>query len=158
MVGHLIVSERLALPYTGADHPAEAAKRLFRDHRQVAGVTCGAAGCWVASGPDAVYHQPAYPVEVVDTTGCGDVFHGAYAMGLATGMPLHERIQFAAATAALKATQVGIEGVPGRGAVLVFLADMCIISSCPSVLFAGIRFITLFLIQPGDMNRGLQNV
>ena len=45
-------------------------------------VTCGEDGCWFhAQGWLLPRHHPAFKVEVVDTTGCGDVFHGAYALG-----------------------------------------------------------------------------
>ncbi len=69
-----------------------------------------------------IRHLPAFPVEVVDTTGCGDVFHGAYAAGLAEGMNLPDRVRLAAAAAALKATQSGGQtGIPTRDAVDTFL-------------------------------------
>jgi sugar/nucleoside kinase (ribokinase family) len=54
-------------------------------------------------------------VTVVDTTGCGDVFHGAYAAGLSRGLALPERIRFASAAAALKARgRGGQAGIPTR--------------------------------------------
>jgi len=72
------------------------------------------------SRPD---YQPAYRVQVMDTTGCGDVFHGAYASALVRGLELPERIRFASAAAALKATQPGGQaGIPSRAAVEEFLA------------------------------------
>jgi len=72
-------------------------------------VTCGAKGCYyvTSENPAAPRHQPAFKVQAVDTTGCGDVFHGAYAAALARGMSAPDRIRFAAAAAALKATQSG---------------------------------------------------
>lgn len=58
-------------------------------------------------------HQPAFPVEVIDTTGCGDVFHGAYAAALAWGDSLPKRVVLASATAAIKATRRGGQtGIP----------------------------------------------
>jgi len=86
-------------------------------------VTCGADGCWyLEPGSATPRHQPAFTVKVVDTTGCGDVFHGAYATGLARGMPVAERIRFAAAAAALKATQTGGQaGIPSLAEVQSFL-------------------------------------
>ena len=74
--------------------------------------------------PRTPRHQPAYRVEVVDTTGCGDVFHGAYAAGLAQGVGTAERVRLATATAALKATRHGGQaGIPSRAAVEAFLAQ-----------------------------------
>jgi sulfofructose kinase len=62
-------------------------------------------------------------VRAVDTTGCGDVFHGAYAAALARGDELGQRIRFAAAAAALKATRPGGQaGIPTRAAVGAFLS------------------------------------
>jgi sulfofructose kinase len=63
-------------------------------------------------------------VQAVDTTGCGDVFHGAYASGLARNMDLPDLLRLAAAAAALKATQRGGQaGVPRRAAVEAFLRE-----------------------------------
>jgi sulfofructose kinase len=63
-------------------------------------------------------------VETVDTNGCGDVFHGCYAAGLCEGTPIAERVRFAAAVAAMKATQRGgQQGIPKRPDVQRFLAD-----------------------------------
>ena len=66
---------------------------------------------------------PAPRVAARDTTGCGDVFHGAYAMALARGMNLVDRLRWASATAALKATQHGGQaGIPDAAEVKRFLA------------------------------------
>jgi ribokinase len=124
LADHVIVSADFALRLTGAPHPAEALGRLWATGRAVVVVTDGAAGCWFQEGPNAnPCHQPAYGVKVVDTTGCGDVFHGAYASGLARGLALAERVRLAAATAALKATAPGGQtGIPNLATVERFLA------------------------------------
>jgi len=86
-------------------------------------VTCGAEGSWwIGEGVQAPVHQPAFAVEVVDTTGCGDVFHGAYAAAWVRGLPLGERVRVASAAAALKATQPGGQtGSPRWDEVQAFL-------------------------------------
>jgi sulfofructose kinase len=86
-------------------------------------VTCGEEGCWYTSDGIAVRHLPAFAVETVDPTGCGDVFHGAYAALLARGIPLEERLRAASAAAALKAGQPGAQaGAPTWPEVTAFLA------------------------------------
>lgn len=120
---HLIVSERFAAQLAGAADPACAALALLRPEKQVVVVTCGAAGCWAAAaGEGAARRFPAFPVDAVDTTGCGDVFHGVYAAELARGAALEERIRRASAAAALKALVHGAQaGAPTRAAVDRFL-------------------------------------
>lgn len=116
LVDHLILSERVAQRVTGTSHPAAAALKLWTAERAAVIVTCGEAGCWYLS-PDHSdpVHHPAFPVTAVDTTGCGDVFHGAYASALARGLPLPERVAFASAAAALKAAKSGgISAIPTR--------------------------------------------
>lgn len=125
LVDHLILSQPFAENLTSKTKPADAVKALWSEARQVVAVTCGADGCWYCSRsePAHVKHQPAFRVRVVDTTGCGDVFHGAYASALARGLDVEECIRFASATAALKATrQGGQAGIPNRAAVESFLA------------------------------------
>jgi sugar/nucleoside kinase (ribokinase family) len=125
LIDHLIISRDFAAQLTGEADPRTAAAKLWTDQRQVVVVTGGAEGCWYLAGsPQAgPQHFPAFPVAVVDTTGCGDVFHGAYAAALVRGLDLPERIRFAAAAAALKATRHGGQaGIPTRPAVEAFLA------------------------------------
>ncbi len=117
LADHLVLSHEFALGFTGTREPAQAAEKLWRADRAVVAITCGSAGCWVFTGREAV-HYPAFSVEAVDTTGCGDVFHGVYAAGLAQGMDLEARIRFASAAAALKASRSnGQEGIPTRAEV-----------------------------------------
>jgi len=125
LVDHLIVSQEFAEKLTGESRPGVAAKELSRS-RAVTIVTCGSEGCWFLSKdePTLTRHRPAYAVAVVDTTGCGDVFHGAYASALARGLDMEQRVRFASAAAALKATQRGGQsGIPTRAAVEAFLQE-----------------------------------
>ena len=105
LVDHVILSEGFALRITGEPTGARAAQALWRADRAAVVVTCGAEGCWgvsASSGQKAV-HYDAFRVRAADTTGGGDVFHGAYAASLARGDALPDRIRFATAAAALKA-------------------------------------------------------
>jgi sugar/nucleoside kinase (ribokinase family) len=113
---HLIVSRSFAARQTGLTDPRRAVLKLWAAGRQLAAVTCGAQGCHyvTAENPSVPRHQPAFKVKAVDTTGCGDVFHGAYGVALARGMVVPDCIRFAAAAAALKASQAGgaQQGIP----------------------------------------------
>ena len=123
LADHLIVSESFARQYTGARDASEGVRRLWRKDRAVVVVTAGVAGCWwTDDGQRAPQHVPAFPVKAVDTTGCGDVFHGAYAAALARGLPLADRLRVASGAAALKATRPGGQaGIPTWRTLLRFL-------------------------------------
>lgn len=123
---HFVASETLAKTLTGERSIERAVLQLGRcPTRQVVVVTAGEKGCWyMAQGWPSPKHQPAFKVKVIDTTGCGDVFHGAYAAGLVWSMELEQRVRFAAAAAAIKATQAGGQaGIPSRPAVEALLAS-----------------------------------
>lgn len=125
LVDHLIISHSFATQLTGERNPAHAAQKLWAPQRNVVVVTCGENGSWHLSRqePSKPRHRAAFKVNVVDTTGCGDVFHGAYATALAEQKPLEECIRFASAAAALKATQPGAQnGIPTRRQVEKFLS------------------------------------
>lgn len=123
-VDHLIVSHGCAMQMAGTEDPAVAVSRLGSPQRRAVVVTCGAAGCWYAGPEGQPQHQPAFAVAAIDTTGCGDVFHGAYASALARGLELADCIRLAAATAALKATRRGGQaGIPDLAAVEAFLSQ-----------------------------------
>ena len=123
LVDHLLIGLKLGRELTGESAPAEIVRLLSRN-RDVAIVTDGERGCWACCGQEAhqVLWTPAFEVDVVDTTGCGDVFHGAYAACLARNEPLPSRLQTASACAALKARQPGgRRGIPDRATIESFL-------------------------------------
>ena len=109
------------------DAPAAEAQALaaaLASGARVAAVTRGEAGvAWLRPGA-AVQRLPACAVApVVDTTGAGDVFHGALGVALAEGLADAEALRFAATAAALKCLKPdGVMGAPRRGEVLRRLA------------------------------------
>jgi sugar/nucleoside kinase (ribokinase family) len=123
LVDHPVFSLRAARELSGESRPGRAAARLFHETCETVVVTCGEQGAWFASREHrAPQHCPAFKVRAIDTTGCGDVFHGAYAAALARGMGTPERIRFAAAAAALKATRHGGQaGIPSLREVMRLL-------------------------------------
>jgi sulfofructose kinase len=89
-----------------------------------AGVTAGAEGYTWREPDGHVVHVPAYKVDVVDTTGAGDAFHGAFALGIAEGRPLTEVAHMAAACAALKCSRLGSRnGLPTRAELRALMAS-----------------------------------
>ena len=125
LIDHLVISEKFALAYTKEASPAEAAMALWHSDRDTVAVTCGDKGIWyVSSIHPEPQHMPAFQVDAVDTTGCGDVFHGAYAVSLAYGDGVDERIRFASAAAALKATRPGGQtGAPNLRELTALMAE-----------------------------------
>ena len=122
LVDHVVLPQDIAEKLTGKTSPEAAAKALWHKGCQAVVITCGVAGSWFVGRDGIARHQPAFKVEAIDTTGCGDVFHGAYAAALARGSPLPECVRVGAAAAALKATQPGGQrGIPTRTQVDQFL-------------------------------------
>lgn len=108
---YLIVSEECACDVLGRNDPEAALAALRHHDEQYVGITLGEEGyLYEQSGHRR--HIPAFAVEVVDTTGAGDVFHGAFAYGIARGWNLDYCGLFASVTAALSCTALG-----GRAAI-----------------------------------------
>jgi len=90
--------------------------RLLDYGAQIAGITDGKNGSWfawrdAATGELDYFHQPAFDISpLVDTTGCGDVFHGAFLASLLQKKSTRTAARRASAAAALNATALG-----GRG-------------------------------------------
>ena len=126
LVDHCIVGLAFAQRLTGAFSPEAVLQRLRTDWRTgsaCCAVTDGERGCWFCIG-DEVQHLPAFPTEAVDTTGCGDAFHGAYIAELVRGATAPEALRFAAGTAALVAERIGgRSALPHRDEVQALIAQ-----------------------------------
>lgn len=121
-IDHLIVGVELARRVTGETQVEAMVRALTGQKRACCVVTAGAQGCWYAEWGGPVRHVPAFPVQPVDTNGCGDVFHGAYAACLVQGESVAAAIEVASAAAAIKATRPGgRSGIPDRATVERFL-------------------------------------
>ena len=107
----LICSEEFILKLTGLGDAEEAVRQVYAKYRpKVCGATMGARGSMCFDGRDFV-KCPAFPVEkVVDTTGCGDLFHTGFAVRYLETRDLLECQRFGAAVSAIKCR--GLSGRP----------------------------------------------
>jgi sugar/nucleoside kinase (ribokinase family) len=103
---YVVASHRYATACTGEGDPAAAAQALAADVPGLVVVTAGRQGAFVAVFGEC-WRQPAFTVRVKDTTGAGDVFHGAFLFGILRGWDLRRTVPFAAASAALKCRALG---------------------------------------------------
>jgi len=107
-----IMAQGLPEALTGESDPERALRRLEAPHARLRCVTLGAHGALLLDG-DRVYHAAAPKVDVVDTTGAGDVFRGAFIVALLRGEAPEAILRFANAAAALSCTKPGaLGGVP----------------------------------------------
>lgn len=106
-----------ALISNRAEPDAASCQALAERLDSAVGVTLGSGGSiWWTDG--GLFHVPALSVTVQDTTGAGDVFHGALTAALAERRPLLQAARFASAAASLKcALGNGWDGMPDRQAV-----------------------------------------
>ena len=107
----LICSEEFILKLTGLADAEAAVRKVYDTYRpRVCGATMGVRGSMCFDGRDFV-KVPAFPVEkVVDTTGCGDLFHTGFAVRYLETQDLGECQRFAAAVSAIKCR--GLSGRP----------------------------------------------
>ena len=105
-----------------SSRPETAAGELLKSGPSAVVLTFGEKGSLVKTA-DEQFRQPAFQVNVVDTTGAGDTFRGAFAYGVLKRWPLRETARFASAVAALKCTKLGGRtGIPTLQETLKFLA------------------------------------
>ncbi|HKA14686.1 MAG TPA: PfkB family carbohydrate kinase [Myxococcota bacterium] len=104
-VDHAVLPEAFVRQWAPGD-PADALRRLYREFGGAPVVTLGArGGIYWHGGRVRRFRSPR--VHVHDTTGAGDVFHGAFAAGLAHGLELPEIVERAARAGALACTAIG---------------------------------------------------
>ncbi|MHC1550940.1 PfkB family carbohydrate kinase [Phyllobacterium sp. K27] len=127
LASHVVASEPAAEKVTGESDLERAvialAARYGRAGAFIA-VTGGHKGSfWFDNATGTVCNMPAFNVPVVDTLAAGDVFHGAFAWGLAHGWEIEAIMRFASAAAAIKCTRFGgRQGAPTYAEVQAFLS------------------------------------
>lgn len=114
LVDWLVAAEPFPSAYTGLSDPEEATRALLALGAEVLVITKGEHGCqvWIK---ERKLNVPGFPVPVVDTTGAGDAFHGAFIYAMLRGWALARVATFANAVAALNCqTLGGRRGLPSR--------------------------------------------
>ena len=118
-----IVPEYWARAMMPAAPPAAVARRLRDEGAEIAVVTLGERGA-VAAWSEGTQAFPAYPVDVVDTTGAGDAYHGAFLYALLQGWHLPRMARFASAVGSMNCRAMGgRNALPTRDEVDRFMAS-----------------------------------
>lgn len=120
-----IVARDFAEQYSRETELHKAAKALLGEGPSLVVITDGIRGSWIYPRQGDAFHQPAYLLpEVVDTTGCGDSYHGAFLFGLLKGLGLRQTAALASAVAALNSQALGgRSGLPSLEQVATFLSE-----------------------------------
>jgi len=106
LIDFLIVPEEFALGFSGKGNLKKAIEFFLKYGPEVVVITQGKKGSLTATKKKRFF-QPTFNVPVVDTTGCGDVFHGGFIYGLLKNWPIEVISEFATAVASLKCEKLG---------------------------------------------------
>jgi sulfofructose kinase len=122
LVDYLVCSEKFARQFTGETDEYKALDKLA-DYAPNVVITLGDRGlAW--KNREGSGRLAAYKVKAVDTTGAGDVFHGALAVCLAQKKEWIASLRYASAAAALCCTKIGARlGIPTKEEVELFMAS-----------------------------------
>ena len=109
-VDYLVASSEFPAQWTNERDPFKALLAIQEEYRiPVAAMTLGAHGALALADGRFVY-SPAFVVNCVDTTGAGDVFHGAFCYAVLQNLSMRETLEFSNAMAALNCTALGARG------------------------------------------------
>lgn len=110
---YIVASERFASQYTGIGNLENLCRAMLEKGPKKVVITLGDEGSVaMEAGVDKLLRIDPFPVEVVDTTGAGDVFLGAFAYGILAGWPLEKKVRVANAAGAMACGHLG-----GRGTI-----------------------------------------
>ena len=120
LVDYLVCSENFAVDFTGETDEKQAVKKLSEYSDNVI-MTIGEKGLvWKSKSSEG--DLPAFKIDVVDTTGAGDIFHGAFAACIASDEAWDYTLRFSSAAAALCCTKMSARGgIPIRKEVDEFI-------------------------------------
>jgi len=109
-VDYLVANSEFPGEWTKESDPARALERIQGEYGiKVAAMTLGAEGA-LARVDGTYLYSPGFVVDCVDSTGAGDVFHGAFCYAVLQGMPMRDTLEFSNAMAALNCTRMGARG------------------------------------------------
>jgi sugar/nucleoside kinase (ribokinase family) len=103
---YLLPNEEQVIGFTGADNLADGCRRLLDAGVGLIALTCGGDGAVVVSD-QGTQRVPAFAIDVVDTTGCGDAFSAGFVYGTLAGRPPRDAAVLGNAVAALVAQGLG---------------------------------------------------
>jgi ribokinase len=103
---YFIVSEVFARAFVKGNDPQKACKELQNLGPEIVGVTLGDRGYLVLNHNEWI-ERPAYQVNSIDSTGCGDLFHAGITLGVLKGWDLEKTLDFSAWAAACVSTKLG---------------------------------------------------
>jgi len=120
LVDYPIVTGKFVKNYFGHSNFEQACNAFLKEGAELAGVTMGAQGSYLATEDRTVY-LPAFSIEAVDTTGAGDVYHGGVLYGILQSWSVKHIGQFASAVAALNSLTFGArDGLADLGTIREF--------------------------------------
>jgi sulfofructose kinase len=107
LTDYLVTSEAFPADFTGMRKLPRAMEKLMEYGPRAVVTTLGARGCRFV-GREGQGEVPPFPVDqIADTTGAGDVFHGAFVFGIVQGWDLRRTCDFANIAAAIKCRGLG---------------------------------------------------
>jgi sulfofructose kinase len=115
---YFIASEACGMAISEGGAPLEACRKILEFGAQVAAVTLGSRGYVALTSGGQCIEKPAYTVDAVDTTGCGDMFHAGFLYGILKGLSVEESLDLAAWSAAQVSLKLGGRaGIPSADAL-----------------------------------------
>lgn len=109
-IDYLITSRDIPERLTGEENLRKSLPELQKMYgSRLTAATLGHDGVLAWNGSD-FHYAPAFHVDVVDTTGAGDIFHAGFIYGLSQGWALPRQLDFACAAAALNCRAIGARG------------------------------------------------
>ena len=108
LVDICIVAKDFAFSFSGTESLSESANSFLESGSEIVVITDGTNGNYLFTKEINCYHQKAFIVDnTVDTTGCGDSYHGAFLFGLCNNYDLFQTMKIASAVAAINSTKLG---------------------------------------------------
>jgi sugar/nucleoside kinase (ribokinase family) len=117
-IDYLLINDDDALLLSGQRDVSAAIEWFLNRGVKTCAITVGPQGALVRSQDDQEFRVPAYAVEVIDTTGCGDAFSAGFIAGLTWGASIRESAEWGVAMGSFTARALGSDASPRTRAEL----------------------------------------